>query len=153
MDEKEIGVVIQPAKSRIFLGKLFHNIANKLEYREITQLPDTESISLVCNRIEGICKWNNSQNVYLINDVKEGFTKEVVDKCVEILANKGINIKSGNPGGAVEDFDTLNEMTNAVAFLAITNKSSLPNSIKNNISICKENGIKIGGDFIVSPQR
>ena len=153
MDEKEIGVVIQPAKSKLFLGKIFHNLANKLEYREITQLSDIEAISLVCNRIEVVSKGNNSKNVYLIHDIVEGYTKEVIDKCVEILTSKGLYVKSGNPGGVADDFVTLSETTNLVAFFAITNKSSLPNSIKNNVLVCKENGIQIGGDFIISPQR
>ncbi len=151
-NEKDIGVVIQTAKSRIFLGKFIHNIANKMEYHKIMQLSDTESIPLVCNRMEGICKGNGSQNVYLINDIKEGYTKEVVDKCVEILASKGLNVYLGNPGGSSDDFGILNQTDNAVAFLVITNKLSLSDSIKNNIAVCKENGVKIGGNFIVSPQ-
>ncbi len=151
--EKEIGVVIQSAKSRIFLGKFFHNLANKLEYHNITQLSDSESIPLVCNRVEGICKSNDSREVYIVNDIKEGYTKEVVDRCEKILTSKGLKVKTGNPGGSVDDYIALGEMANAVAFIAITSKSSFLSSIKNNVSVCQENGIKIGGDFIISPQR
>ncbi len=150
---KEIGVVIQAAKSRIFIGKIIHNLANKLEYYGIIQLPDTESIPLVCERIEGICKGSNQHDVYLINDIKEGYTNEVVVKCEEFLASKGIDVKSGNPGSSADDFIALNEKSNRIVFLVITNKSSIPSSIKNNISICKENNINLGGYFIVSPQK
>ncbi len=151
-EEKEMGIVIQPSKSRIFLGKLFHNWAKNIEFHGVTQLPDTESIPLMCDRIAGICNNNNTKNVYMIYDT-EGYTKDVIEKCKSILIEKGFSVKAGNPGSSSEDFKALAEADNTAAVLVMTNKRSLPDTIRKNIDVCKEKSVKIIGNFIVSPQR
>ncbi len=151
-EEKEMGIIIQTPESKVFLGKIIHRLAKDIEFHGVTQLPDAESIPLICNRIAGICESKKTQNVYLIYDI-EGYTKEVVDKCKGILSDKGLGVKTGNPSVSTEDFETLKNEENMVAVLVLTNKRTLPDSIRINVDVCKENNVDIIGNFIVAPQR
>ena len=148
--EKEIGIVIQTPKSRFFLGKLFHNWAKNVEFHGALQLKDDDMIPLVCDRIVKICESKEAKSVFLIADVDGGYTEEVVEKCVKILSESGLTAKAGNPIASVEALKELRE--SATAILALTNKGSLPDSIRGNKAVCEENKVPIVGNFIIHPQ-
>lgn len=149
--EKEIGVVIQNAKSKVFLGKFFHNWAKSVEFHGVNQIPDSESIPLLCDRIERICSGREATSVFLVCDAKGGYSEEVTDKCLKLLEASGLKAKAGNPSASVEALKSLRE--SAVAVLALTNKESLPDTIRANKAVCEENNIPIIGNFIIHPQR
>ena len=149
--EKEMGIIIQPAKARLFLGKLFHNWAKSVEFHGVNQIPDTESIPLMCDRIERICKDKEAKSVFLVYDAKGGYSQEVTEKCVKLLEESGLKAKYGNPGASMEALKGLRESEAAV--LVLTNKESLPDSIRGNKVVCEENSVPIIGNFIIHPQR
>ncbi len=149
--EKEMGVVIQKAKSKVFLGKLFHNWAKKVEFHGVRQVPDNEMIPLVCDRIIRICEGKSAKSIFIISDVESGYSKDVVDKCIGLLSENGLSAKAGNPIASIEALKGVRE--SAAAVIALTNKESLPNSIKGNIAVCEENSVPIIGNFIIHPQR
>ncbi len=149
--DKEMGIVIQKATSKVFLGKLFHNWAKNVEFHGIRQLPDTESIPLVCDRILRLCESKKAKNVFLVSDSDDKYSKDVLDNCLKILNEKGLLAKSGNPGASLESLENLR--ASAAAVLVLTKKSSLPDSVKGNIAVCEENEIPIVGNFIIHPQR
>ncbi len=149
--EKEMGVVIQKAKSRFFLGKLFHIWAKMVEFHGVRQIPDSDMIPLICDRIIRICEGKNAKSIFIISDVDGGYSKEVVDKCIGFLSENGLCAKAGNPVASIGALKEIRE--SAVAVIALTNKESLPDSIKGNIAVCEENNVPIIGNYIIHPQR
>ena len=149
--EKEMGIIIQPAKAKVFLGKLFHNWAKSVEFHGVNQVPDSESIPLMCDRIERICKDKEAKSVFLVYDAKGGYSQEVAEKCVKLLEESGLKAKFGNPSASMEALKGLRESDAAV--LVLTNKESLPDSIRGNKAVCEENSVPIIGNFIIHPQR
>lgn len=147
--EKEMGIVIQKPKSRVFLGKLFHDWANRIELHGIKRLPDDESILLISDRIVKLCQIEKSKRLILLSDSVTGYTKESLDKCAKIISDAGLDATISNPSASVEDLKALQSLEGAVAVLALTNKKSLPDSVKRNIAVCRENSIPIIGNFII----
>lgn len=149
--EKELGIIIETPKSKVFLGKLFHVWAKNVEFHGVKQVPDKESIPLVCDRISRLCEDKSAKSVMLIVDCEGGYANEVVSKCVKYLEEAGIKAASGNPGTSMEALKSLRESSAAV--FVLVNKGSLPDSIRSNILICKENNVPVIGNFIIHPQR
>ncbi len=149
--EKEMAIVIQSPKSKIFIGKIFHNWAQRAEFHGIKQIPDTESIPLVCDRIAQVCTGKNAKSVFLICDTEDGYTDEVESKCLGFLKKFGLTAYVGNPSASLKAIQELRKSDAAV--LVLTNKGSLLDSIRSNMVICGENNVPIIGNFIVHPQR
>ena len=63
----------------------------------MNQVPDTESIPLICDRIERICGNKEAKSVFLVYDAKSAYSKEVTEKCVKLLEESGLKAKFGNP--------------------------------------------------------
>ncbi len=150
--ENEIGTIIQSPRRGIFLGKLFSALAGRIEFHGIRRLPDEESILLICNRIKEICQSKKSGRVMILSDSESDYAKEVVEKCVKNLSEFGIEARKGNPSSSVTDLKAVSESEGMVAVLALTIKGSLPESVRSNVAICRENQIPIVGNFLIHPQ-
>ncbi|MCR4720323.1 MAG: hypothetical protein K5655_01200 [Lachnospiraceae bacterium] len=149
--EKELGVVVQKTKSKIFLGKLFHNWAQKIEFHGINRIPEEEAIAIVCDRIGSICKGKGMNKVFLVSDSQHSYSKNVLDKAIEKLKGIGIEAGFGCPSASLEALQNLRQAQAAV--VAITIKNSLPNVVKDELAICAENNIPVVANFVVYPQK
>lgn len=149
--EKEIGNVIQPVKSKVFLGALFHRMAKSIEYHGIEIVPDDDMVALICDRIVKIAEGKNAGSVFIVSDVDSGYSKYVVDKCLKVLSESKITAKAGNPSASIDALKSLRESDMAV--MAYTNKSSLPDTIRSNIAVCEENSVPVTGSFMIYPQQ
>ncbi len=148
--EKEMAVIIQPSTSKVLFGKFIHGWARGIELHGLNQVKDEEAISILCDRIRQICKTEDKKTVILLSDVTGGYTGEVVDKCLTLLHDAGLEAVAGDPSASMDALRNLRDSD--VAFLVLTTKSSLPDSVMNNIRICEENKVPVMGNFIVHGQ-
>ncbi len=149
--EKEIGNVIQPVKSKVFLGALFHRMAKSIEFHGIEIVPDDDMIAIICDRIVKIAEGKSAGSVFIVSDVPAGYSKDVVDKCLKVLLESKIVAKSGNPSASIDALKNLRESDMAV--MAYTNKGSLPTTIRSNLAVCEENSVPVIGSIMIYPQQ
>lgn len=148
--KQELGIVIQPTKSRVLLGKLFHTWAEKIEHSGITRVAADEETEILASRIAGIMKNGEQKELFLVSDIRDGYTKEILEKCVELLKDRGIKASYGDPVTSVKELDDLRSKDAAV--MVSTIKKSLPSAIRAELTLCEENAIPVIGNFIVYPQ-
>ena len=149
--EKEIGNVIQPVKSKVFLGALFHRMAKSIEFHGIEIVPDDDMIAIICDRIVKIAEGNKAGSVFIVSDVGAGYSKDVVDKCLKVLSESNITATAGNPSASIDALKSLRESDMAV--MAYTNKGSLPTTIRSNLGVCEENSVPVIGSIMIYPQQ
>ena len=148
--KQELGVVIAQDKTRGLVGKWFHKWAQDIELIGINRIKDGEAIEIIARRITNIMKAENNKKVFLLSDINDGYTKEVLEKSIELLRNNGIEAEAGNPLGSVKELDALCESDGAV--MVSTIKRSFPDSVQNGLTICEENKVPVIGNFIVYQQ-
>ncbi len=149
--EKELGVVIQNTKSKILLGKFFHNWAKKIEFHGIRKVPEADAIAIVCDRIVSICESKGAKSVFIMADDEGEYTGSVLKKALEQLKGKGLEANTGAPIASIDALRSLR--ASQVAVLAVTIKYSLPNVVRDEYAVCEENNIPVVGNFVVFPQR
>ena len=148
--EKEMAVIVQPSTSKIMFGKFIHGWARGIELHGLNQVKDEEAVSILCDRIRQICMSKDMKSVILLSDVTGGYTGEVIDKCLAHLHDAGVEAIAGDPSASMDALKNLR--SSDAAFLVLTTKASLPDSVMNNIRICEENKVPVLGNFIVHAQ-
>lgn len=149
--EKCIGVVVQKTRSKIFLGKLFHNWGQKIEFHGVRKIPEDEAVAIVCDRIGSICTDRDASKVFIVSDSEVAYTGSVLTKTLETLKTKGIEAQAGSPSNSLEALQGLRG--SQVAVLAVTMKNSLPNVVRDEYAVCEENNIPVVANFVVYPQK
>ena len=151
---QELGIVFAPAKSRVFIGKLFHQWAEAIEHSGLNKIKDTDAVEIIASRIAGILQNGEDaaakKTVYLVSDINDGYTATILEQCVELLGKQGVKAVSGNPLSSVKELDALRKAGSAV--MVSTIKQSLPVSVQDGLTICEENHIPVIGNFVVYPQ-
>ena len=145
-----LGMISQPPKAKAVAFRLIHDIANRVEFHGVIQLDESEAVSIISERIRKITENKNIDNITLIADAADEYSKDIGGRCLAALKERGLNVIAGNPSVSAEDIKALRETKGAV--LMLTTKKSLPESIKRNISICEESSVPVIGNFIVHPQ-
>ena len=148
--EKELGVVIQKTRSRILLGKWFHNWARKIEFHGIKKVPEEDAIAILCDRIGNICSDKNVNKVFIMSDTDCKYTESVLSRVVKQLKEKGLEANTGDPASSIDSLKLLRD--SQVSILAVTIKDSLSNVVRDEYAVCEENNIPVVGNFIVYPQ-
>ncbi len=150
--EKCIGVVVQKTRSKIFLGKVFHNWGQKIEFHGVKRIPEEEAVAIVCDRIASICSDRNAGKVFIVSDSDASYTDSVLNKTLETLKKtKGLEAQAGSPSNSLEALQGLRG--SQVAVLAVTMKNSLPNVVRDEYAVCEENSIPVVANFVIYPQR
>lgn len=149
--EKGIGVVVQPTKSKIFLGKLFHNWAKKIEFHGVNKIPEEDAIALICDRIRSLCEGKDAKKVFLASDSDYAYSNTVLSRMLTRLKNMGIEASTGTPTGSLEALQKLRQSD--VAVIAVTMKNSLPSVVRDEYAVCEENHVPVVANFVIYPQR
>ena len=148
--KQELGIVFAPADSKVLVGRWFHQWAEAIERSGLNVIGDAEAVGIIASRIASIARDGGHKKVYLVTDAAEGYTKTILEQCVELLGESGITASFGHPVSALADLEALRESDAAV--MVSTVKRSLPVSVQSGLTICDENHIPVIGNFIVYPQ-